>query len=187
MSRRLVVLILGSLAIAGAAVITLRSRQRTDAPLSALQQLATAARAKNRAEIERYLNVRRTAESVVDEAFASAPDSADPAMRPMLVSTMELSIWSMLLDSLVVLEGRYQGLAGVEESGGVARVGVRIRSADGDSTFKVRLRMERAAGQWRLVGIEDLGPYMRAGYARRLERAREAERRSNLRNHNPTP
>src|SRR5438034_6814505 len=43
------------------------------------------------------------------------------------------------------------------ERSGVTRVGVRIRSEDADSAFVVHLRMERAAGGWRVVGIEDLG------------------------------
>jgi len=87
-----------------------------------------------------------------------------------------------LLDSLPTLEHRYQGLAGVEERGGVARVGVRIRAVDADSAFVVHLRMERAAGGWRVVGIEDLGPYLQASLGRRQERAYEAAMRSDLRN-----
>ena len=87
-----------------------------------------------------------------------------------------------MLDSLATLEGRYQGVARVEERGEVARVGVRIRSEDADSAFVVHLRMERAAGGWRVVGIEDLGPYLQASLGRRQERAHEAEMRSDLRN-----
>jgi len=174
---------LAVLALAGAAVVTWRL-QRRGAPVDSLRQLADAARARDRAAIERYLDVGRTAESIVDEATATAGavGAADPALKPSLVATVQQSIWTALLDSLATLEGRYQGLADVEERGGVARVGVRIRSDDADSAFVVHLRMERAAGGWRVVGLEDLGPYLRASSGRRQERAHEAEMRSTLRN-----
>src|SRR2546429_5955173 len=51
--------------------------------------------------------------------------------------------YTTLFRSLPTLEGRYQGLAGVEERGGVARVGVRIRAVDADSAFVVHLRIDR--------------------------------------------
>lgn len=190
MSRfRLVSLAVVALAIGGAAVMTVRIRQRGHTPVYSLQQLANAARAKDRAGIERYLDVGRTAESMVDEviATASAREDVDPTMKPMLVSTLELGIWSMLIDSLATLENRYQGLAGVAERDDVARVGVHMRTPDGDSTFVVQLRMERAAGRWRVVGVEDLGPYLQATLARREGRAREAEQRSMLRNRGSAP
>jgi hypothetical protein len=53
---------------------------------------------------------------------------------------------------------------------------------DGDSAALVHLRLKRAAGEWRVVGVEGMGPYMRAGFERRRGRAYEAEMRSNLRN-----
>ena len=182
MSRFRTVL-LAVLALAGAAVVTWRL-QRRGAPVDSLRQLAEAARARDRAAIERYLDVGRTAESVVDEASstAGALGAADPALKPSLVAAVEQSIWTALLDSLPTLEGRYQGLAGVEERGGGARVGLRIRSEDADSAFVVHLRMERAAGAWRVVGLEDLGPYLQTSLGRRQERAHEAEMRSTLRN-----
>jgi len=183
MSRfRLVLLAAVALALAGAAVVTLRL-QRRGSPVYSLRQLADAARARDRAAIERYLDVGRTAESVVDEANSTAGAlDADPSLKPSLIIAVQQSIWTALLDSLPTLEGRYQGLAGVEERGGVARVGVRIRAVDADSAFVVHLRMERAAGGWRVVGIEDLGPYLQASLGRRQERAHEAEMRSDLRN-----
>ena len=182
MSRFRTVL-LAVLALAGAAVVTWRL-QRRGAPVDSLRQLADAARARDRAAIERYLDVGRTAESIVDEATATAGASgaADPALKPSLLSAVQQSIWTALLDSLATLEGRYQGVARVEERGEVARVGVRIRSEDADSAFVVHLRMERAAGGWRVVGVEDLGPYLHASLGRRQERAHEAEMRSDLRN-----
>ena len=169
----------GALVIAGAAFITWRTRQGRGSPLESLQQLEHAVRAKDRPGIEQFLDVRRTAESVVDEASsaAGALEAADPSLKPSLIIAMQQSIWTALLDSLATLEGRYQGLAGVEERGGVARVGVRIRLEDADSAFVVHLRMERAAGGWRVVGIEDLGPYLQASLGRRQERAHEAEMR----------
>src|SRR5437667_4699688 len=183
MSRfRLVLLAAVALALAGAAVVTLRL-QRRGSPVYSLRQLADAARARDRAAIERYLDVGRTAESVVDEANSTAGAlDADPSLKPSLIIAVQQSIWTALLDSLPTLEGRYQGLAGVEERGGVARVGVRIRAVDADSAFVVHLRMERAAGRWRVVGLEDLGPYLQASLGRRQERAHEAEMRSDLRN-----
>src|SRR5437667_8922558 len=183
MSRfRLVLLAAVALALAGAAVVTLRL-QRRGSPVYSLRQLADAARARDRAAIERYLDVGRTAESVVDEANSTAGAlDADPSLKPSLIIAVQQSIWTALLDSLPTLEGRYQGLAGVEERGGVARVGVRIRAVDADSAFVVHLRMERAAGRWRVVGLEDLGPYLQASLGRRQERAYEAEMRSDLRN-----
>ena len=169
--------------VLGAAVAMWRQHRR-GSPVYSLRQLADAARARDRAAVERYLDVGRTAESVVDEAnsAAGALGAADPALKPSLVTAVQQSIWTALLDSLATLEGRYQGLAGVEERGGLARVGVRIRSEDADSAFVVHLRMERAAGPWRVVGVEDLGPYLQASVARRRERAYEAAMRSDLRN-----
>jgi len=184
MSRfRLVLLAVVALALASAAVVTWRQHRR-GSPVYSLRQLADAARARDRAAIERYLDVGRTAESVVDEAnsAAGALGAADPGLKPSLVAAVEQSVWTALLDSLATLEGRYQGLAGVEERGEVARVGVRIRSEDADSAFVVHLRMERAAGGWRVVGVEDLGPYLQASLGRRQERAHETEMRSDLRN-----
>jgi ABC-type transporter MlaC component len=179
MSRiHLALLTVGALVIASAALITWR-RHENGSPLESLQQLANAVRAKDRAAIERYLDVGRTAESVVDEAISTA---GDPALKPSLVTALQQSIWTALLDSLATLEGRYQGLAGVEQRGDVARVGVRIRSEEADSAFVVHLRMERAAGGWRVVGVEDLGPYLQASLGRRQERAYEAAMRSDLRN-----
>ena len=174
----------GALVIAGAAFITWRTRQGRGSPLESLQQLEHAVRAKDRPGIEQFLDVRRTAESVVDEASsaAGALEAADPSLKPSLIIAVQQSIWTALLDSLPTLEHRYQGLAGVEERGEVARVGVRIRAVDADSAFVVHLRMERAAGRWRVVGIEDLGPYLQASLGRRQERAHEAEMRSDLRN-----
>jgi len=174
----------GALVIAGAAFITWRTRQGRGSPLESLQQLEHAVRAKDRPGIEQFLDVRRTAESVVDEASsaAGALGAADPSLKPSLIIAVQQSIWTALLDSLPTLEHRYQGLAGVEERGEVARVGVRIRAVDADSAFVVHLRMERAAGGWRVVGIEDLGPYLQASLGRRQERAHEAEMRSDLRN-----
>jgi hypothetical protein len=181
MSRiHLVLLTGGALVIATAALITWRTRQGRGSPLESLQQLEHAVRAKDRPGIEQFLDVRRTAESVVDEANSVA--GADPALKPSLVTAVQQSIWTALLDSLATLEHRYQALAGVEERGDIARVGVRIRSEDADSAFVVHLRMERAAGRWRVVGVEDLGPYLQASLGRRQERAYEAAMRSDLRN-----
>src|SRR5206468_10438429 len=117
MSRfRLVLLAAVALALAGAAVVTLRL-QRRGSPVHSLRQLADAARARDRAAIERYLDVGRTAESVVDEAnsAAGALGAADPSLKPSLIIAVQQSIWTALLDSLPTLEHRYQGLAGVEE------------------------------------------------------------------------
>ena len=185
MSRiQLALLTGGALVIAGAAFITWRTRQGRGSPLESLQQLEHAVRAKDRPGIEQFLDVRRTAESVVDEAnsTAGALGAADPSLKPSPIIAVQQSIWTALLDSLPTLEGRYQGLAGIEERGGVARVGVRIRAVDAESAFVVHLRMERAAGRWRVVGLEDLGPYLQASLGRRQERAYEAEMRSTLRN-----
>jgi hypothetical protein len=186
MSRsNLVLFIGGALVIASVALIVWRKPQGSRSPVESLQQLGRAVRAKDRPGIERYLDVGRTAESVVDEANATAGalgEVADSSLRPSLVTTVQLSIWTALLDSLTTLEGRYQGLAGVEERGDVARVGVRVQSEDAESAFVVHLRMERAAGRWRVVGLQDLGPYLQASLGRRQERAYEAAMRSDLRN-----
>src|SRR6266850_133949 len=55
-----------------ATLITWRTRQGRGSPLESLQQLEHAVRAKDRPGIEQFLDVRRTAESVVDEANAAA-------------------------------------------------------------------------------------------------------------------
>jgi len=143
MSRfRLVLLAVVALALAGAAVVTWRLRGR-GSPVYSHRQLADAARARDRAAIERYLDVGRTAESVVDEASsaAGAQGAADPALKPSLIIAVQQSIWTALLDSLATLEGRYQGLAGVEERGGIARelaVEIMTASAIGSPMLKAR-------------------------------------------------
>ncbi len=165
-------------AIVAAAFLARRTR-RGDSPRASLQRLADGIRARDRVAIERYLDVRRTAESVVDEAFeeSSQPDEITPSS---LVPVVELSIWSTLLDPAE--RARYQGVADVQQQDDTARVGVRIRLDDVDSAALVHLRLERAAGQWRVVGVQGLGPYLRAGFERRRGRGYEAEMRSDLRN-----
>ncbi len=204
MSRiQLALLTGGALVIASAALIMWRTR-RGPSPLESLQQLEHAVRTKDRPEIEQFLDVRRAAESVVDEALSTAA-ALDPGatserrglegMRSSMVALVELNVWTTLLDpaareredaalDLRTLIDRYQGIAGVQQQRGVARVGVRLGQGDGDSAVVVHLRMEPAAGggHWRIVGVEDLGPYFRASLERRLERAHEAEMTSALRN-----
>ncbi len=190
MSRfHLALLTVGAVAVAG--LVTWRIRQSGGSPVDSLRQLAEAARARDRRAIEQYLDVTRTAESVVDEAFsataaiaAAAPSHQEDSVEsiPLLITAVELSIWATLLDSLPILSDRYQGIADVEQRERVARVGIRMRREYVDSSVVVHLRMERADGHWRVVGIEDLGPYMRASLARRLDRAYEAAMRSDLRN-----
>ena len=177
MSRfRLALLAIGALAIAGA----LRLHRVRRSPVYSLQRLANAARAKDRRGVEQYLDVRRVAESVVDAAAESA--GQEEGTRPLLVTAVEQSIWTTLTDSS--LTRRYAGIADVEQREGAARVGVRLRLDDVDSTLVVHLRMERAdgGGHWRVVGVEDLAPYLHASLEPRLERAYELEMRSDLRN-----
>jgi len=174
MSRFRLTLIV-ALALAGAAIITSRRRHIHRSPLYSLERLADAARARDRVGIERYLDVTRVAESVVD----AAGPSGEEVSRPLLVTLVEQSLWSALTDSLT---RRYAGIADVEQGVGVARVGVRLRLADSDSALVVHLRMEPAAGHWRVVAVEDLAPYLQASLDPRLERAYEAEMRSALRN-----
>jgi len=177
MSRfRLALLAIGALAIAGA----LRLHRVRRSPVYSLQRLANAARAKDRRGVEQYLDVRRVAESVVDAAAESA--GQEEGTRPLLVTAVEQSIWTTLTDSS--LTRRYAGIADVEQREGAARVGVRLRLEDVDSTLVVHLRMERAdgGGPWRVVGVEDLAPYLHASLEPRLERAYELEMRSDLRN-----
>ena len=177
MSRfRLALLAIGALAIAGA----LRLHRVRRSPVYSLQRLANAARAKDRRGVEQYLDVRRVAESVVDAAAESA--GQEEGTRPLLVTAVEQSIWTTLTDSS--LTRRYAGIADVEQREGAARVGVRLRLDDVDSTLVVHLRMERAdgGGPWRVVGVEDLAPYLHASLEPRLERAYELEMRSDLRN-----
>jgi len=177
MSRfRLALLAIGALAIAGA----LRLHRVRRSPVYSLQRLANAARAKDRRGVEQYLDVRRVAESVVDAAAESA--GQEEGTRPLLVTAVEQSIWTTLTDSS--LTRRYAGIADVEQQEGAARVGVRLRLDDVDSTLVVHLRMERAdgGGPWRVVGVEDLAPYLHASLEPRLERAYELEMRSDLRN-----
>src|SRR5438552_997202 len=178
MSRiRLALLTGGALVAATAALITWRARQGRS-PLESLQQLADAVRAKDRPGIEQFLDVRRAAESVVDEALSTAA-ALDPGatselqsfegMRPSMAALVELNIWTTLLDpaapqredaalDLRTLIDRYQGIAGVQQEGApaVARVGVRIGQRDGDSTVVVHLRMEPAAEHWRIVAGQHL-------------------------------
>jgi len=179
MSRsRAVLLAVVGFTIVAAAFLARRAR-RGESPRASLERLADGIRARDRVAIERYLDVRRTAESVVDEAFeeSSQPDEITPSS---LVPVVELSIWKTLLDSAE--RARYQGVADVQQQDDGARVGVRIRLDDVDSAALVHLRLERAAGQWRVVGVEGLGPYMRAGLERRQGRVYEVEMRSDLRN-----
>jgi hypothetical protein len=180
MSRfRAVLLAFAGLAIVAVALLAWRAR-RGGSPRASVERLVDGIRAKDRPAIEQYLDVPRTAESVVDEGMVAAQSSNEDADRkPLLVTVVEQSIWTMLIDSSVT--GRYQGIADVQQRDDKARVGVRIRLDDVDSAL-VHLRMERVAGQWRVVGVEGLGPYMRAGFERRRGRAYEAEMRSDLRN-----
>jgi hypothetical protein len=187
MSRfRVVLLAVVGLAII-AAVFLARRAPRGGSPRASLQGLADGIRARDKGAIERYLDVPRTAQSVVDEAYSAAaalpaggsspPAEVTPAS---LVPSVELSIWTTLLDPAE--RARYQGVADVQEQDDGARVGVRIRLDDVDSAALLHLRMERTAGQWRVVGVEGLGPFMRAGFERRRGRAYEAAMRSDLRN-----
>ncbi len=166
--------------LAVAVAFLARRTRRGDSPRASLQRLADGIRARDRVAIERYLDVRRTAESVVDEAFSAAGSQPDEITPSSLVPVVELSIWKTLLDPAE--RARYQGVADVQQQDDGARVGVRIRLDDVDSAALVHLRLERAAGQWRVVGVEGLGPYMRAGFEGRRGRAYEAEMRSDLRN-----
>lgn len=204
MSRFRLALIIG---IAGAAVIMWRNRRSGGSPLDSLEQLAAAARAHDRSAIEQYLDVSRVAESVVDQTLATAAalgDEASPElrmfedMRSSLAALVELNIWSTLLDSPATLEegsvanlasldlrvliDRYRGTAGVRQRGRVARVGVRLGLENVDSAVVVQLRMEPAAGHWRVIGVEDLEPYLRATFGRKMERAYESAMKAYLRN-----
>ena len=177
MSRfRLALLAIGALAIAGA----LRLHRVRHSPVYSLQRLADAVRAKDRRGVEQYLDVRRVAESVVDAAAESS--GQEEVDKPSLVALIEQSMWTTLTDSS--LTRRYAGIANVEQRERVARVGVRLRLANADSVLVVHLRMERAdgGGHWRVVGVEDLAPYLHASLEPRLERAYELEMRSDLRN-----
>jgi hypothetical protein len=175
MSRfRAVLLAIGGLAIAAAAVLALRARQASGSPLASLRALAEGAHASDRHAIEQYLDVRRTAESVVDEARAIAlavgdSSSVDEGTKTLLIAALEQSIWTTLLDPAAA--DRFHGITDVLQRGDTARVGVRLRLEDGDSAAFVHLRMERAAGHWRVIGVEGLGPYMQAALARRRARA----------------
>ena len=177
MSRfRLGLIVVSALVVAGA----VRLHRVRRSPVYSLERLADAARAKDRLGVEQYLDVRRVAESVVDAAAESS--GQEEVDKPLLVPVLEQSIWTTLTDSS--LTRRYAGIADVEQREGVARVGVRLRLADADSALVVHLRMEPADGgrYWRVVGVEDLGPYLHASLAPRLERAHELEMRSALRN-----
>ena len=100
--------------------------------------------------------MRRTAESVVDEASTAAATLPAADTKSLMVTVMEQSIWTALLDPAE--RARYQGIADVQERGDVARVGVRIWLDNVDSAALAYLRMERADAQWRVVGVEGLGP-----------------------------
>src|SRR5437667_12317804 len=54
-----------------AAVVTWRIRQKDRSPVYSLEQLAAAARARDRVAIERYLDVARGAQTVVDDTIAT--------------------------------------------------------------------------------------------------------------------
>lgn len=116
MTRFQFVLLAGALVIAGAAVVRWRARRGGGSPLSSLQQLADAARAHDRRAIEQYVDVRRLAESMMDEVMATAIDAAAvtspddrqdawlgltfaESMRPTVVALVEESIWAELIDS----------------------------------------------------------------------------------------
>ena len=178
---RPVLLAIGAFAIAVAAVVAWRARQTGRAPLASLRAFADGARARDRAAIEQYLDVRGTAESVVEEASSAAATlPPEEATKSLMVAALEQSIWTALLDPAAT--DRFRGIADVRQQGDLARVGVRIRLADGDSAALVHLRMTRADAHWRVVGVEGLAPYMRSAVEGRYQRAYEAELRSDLRN-----
>jgi len=170
-----------------AAACSVKRARPSGSPRASLEALADGIRARDRIAIERYLDVQRTAQSVVDEAFSAAatvPDQQsslqDDITPASLVPVVELSIWTTLLDPAAI--ARYQGVADVQQQDDGARAGVRIRLDDADTAVLVHLRMERNAGDWRVVGVAGLGPYLRAGFERRRDRAYELEMRSDLRN-----
>lgn len=136
------------------------ARERSS-PRASLERLGDGVRAQDRAAIERYLDVPRTAESAVDEVRAAAlaagdTSGTDAVTRSMLVVALEQSIWTTLLDPAEA--GRFHGITDVQERGDIALAGVRIRLNDGDSAALVHLRMERddGGGHWRVVGVEGL-------------------------------
>ena len=187
MSRfRAVLLAVAGLAIVAAAFLARRAPQG-GSPRASLQRLADGVRARDRLAIEQYLDVRRTAESVADEASSvaatlPAAESSGPeeATKSLMVAVLEQTIWTALLDPAAT--DRFLGIADVQQQGDLARVGVRIRLEHGRSAALVHLRMQRADAHWRVVGVEGLGPYMRAGFERRRGLASVAEMRSDLRN-----
>jgi hypothetical protein len=179
MSRfRAVLLAFGGLAIVVVALLAWRAR-RGGSPRASVERLVDGIRAKDRPAIEQYLDVPRTAESVVDEGMVAAlatgdSSGVDEGTKSLLVAAVEQSIWTTLLDPAAA--GRFHGITDVLQRGDTARVGVRLRLEDGDSAALVHLRMERDDGHWRVVGVEGLGPYMQAALARRRSRAAEAAR-----------
>ena len=168
-------LIAGTVAIAVTA-IALRARQTRRSPRYALQQLEDAFRKKDRAAVARYIDVRRVAESIVDEASVAAAEQSES--RPTLVTVLEQSFWAAMDDSTRVVEG----VTNVQQRDDVARAGVRVKLPQLDSVAVVHVVMERAHGSWRVIKIEDLAPALTAARGRRLERAYEAAMESDLRN-----
>ena len=116
----------------------------------------------------------------ITASSAAATLPPEEATKSLMVAALEQSIWTALLDPAAT--DRFRGIADVRQQGDLARVGVRIRLADGDSAALVHLRMTRADAHWRVVGVEGLAPYMRSAVEGRYQRAYEAELRSDLRN-----
>lgn len=199
MSRLGVMLLIVGTAVAVAVTGVIWRARRTHAPLYSLQQLADAFRSRDRVAVDRYLDIRRVAESVVDEAVSATVTTDGPGalgqaleLRPTLVSVFEQSILMGLEDTRTAaadagqsvvgigmdyrtLAEVYQGITEVQERDAVAKVGVRIRLSQLDSAVVVHLRMERADGYWRVIGVEDLAGPMTAARQRRM-RARTKPR-----------
>ncbi len=183
------------LILTAAGVLAWRVRAVRRSPTHSLEQLAKAVHAKDRRAAERYIDVHRVAESVVDDAVAAAASqgATDTAgVKPSLVTTLEQTLWEALTESPGAAAGgpwdprtwseRYQGIEDVQERGDRARVGVRLRLEESDAAGVVHLSLERVDGYWRLVAVEDLARLAQPAVARTNERASEAAMKSDLRN-----
>ena len=88
------------LILTAAGVLAWRVRAVRRSPTHSLEQLAKAVHAKDRRAAERYIDVHRVAESVVDDAIAAAASqgATDTAgVKPSLVTTLEQTLWEALM------------------------------------------------------------------------------------------
>jgi len=76
----------------------------------------------------------------------------------------------------------FKSIDRIEQTQDLALVRVRIKPEDADTAMVVTVRMERANGVWRVVGVENIAGQLQRQQENRVENAYVASMKSDLRN-----